>query len=115
MASLEPSGNYATAFYITVGTSEETAHTVTDSSILIQQISSTDDGGVARTITITATQKVAGTAYTLIYQGAIPANDALDLEFKPLVLSIGGTIKVTTSAAGVHVMVSYVIQNRRTT
>ena len=111
MASLEPSGNYGTVFYITTSGSEETAYTVPDAypAVYIQQIRCVDDGGAARTISITVRQTGSGTAYYVAgLLTPIPALAWLDLEFDPLVINKGGIIKVIGSAAGIHIQISFV-------
>ncbi len=114
MASLDPVGNYDTKFYATLSGSVETAYTVLEGSILIQQIRCVVVSGVARTIVVTVRQTASGADFSLTPAGCvIPALTWLDLEFDPLVVANGGIIKVTAAAAGVHVQISYAIQSRR--
>lgn len=121
MASVFPGGRYDTVATVLSDTNQTTCLTVPAGSLsyLITEIYCADDGGAARTVTITAT--INGTEYTIGVALAIAANIGLDLEFKPLVLkynkasAAGDTIKVTASAGGVHVFISYIDNTRPTT
>lgn len=115
MAAVDPAGNYATTFYITPDTAEHTVYTVPANvrggGVLVTQIRCTDDGGVARTVILIA--RKGGTDYTLDFNVAIPANAAYNAEFMPLVLLETESIKATSSASGVHIMVSVAQQSRK--
>ena len=121
MASVIPGGRYETVLTVLSDTSETTCLTVLDGSLsyYVTEIRAADDGGEARTVTLVAT--INGTAYTLVFQGAIATNAPLEYEFKPLVLkynkasSTGDTIKATASAGGVHVLITYLDNGRPTT
>lgn len=109
-------GNWETTFAILTGAANDVVYTVPAAypAILVTQIRCTDDGGAARTIEVIASKS--GTSYTLASPGTIiPANDALDLQFNPLVLKQADIIKATGSAAGIHVQVSFAPQPRQHT
>lgn len=98
-------GYYETRITRLSNTTETTCYTVpTGKWAYIQQIHAAETAGGARTITVKATKS--GTDYVVVYGGAIPVNDALDMDLKPLTLVAGETIKCTASAATVDVFIS---------
>ena len=78
----------------------------------ITWISIADDGGAARTATLTWTDNSATATYTLVHDQAIPANDRIEVKPVPLVLEPGDSLSLTGSAAGVEITVSYVEVSR---
>jgi len=104
-SSLNFAGNYTTTGYVLSNGSETVVYTVPSGKFAyVTQILATEIAGGARTITIKAVK--GGTAYTMCFQYPIAANDTFSIELDPLVLSAGDTIKVTASAATVHVLVT---------
>lgn len=88
------------------GSSETTCYTVPKNkwAHLTSVRAAKNDGsaGTARVVWfITGT----GVSICLAHNAVIPANSALELELKPLAMSAGDEIRVT-SAAGVHVIIS---------
>jgi len=108
-----PGGYYFSSFYSTPDTSANVIYTAPSgvTQVNITQIWSADDGGSARTITLEA--GIGGTYYVLVYVAAISANAPLIYAPDPLVLSAGDTIRATTDASGVDIMVSGAIDSRR--
>lgn len=111
MDVIYPRGKYATTPTNLTDTSETTVYTCNAIAAFVTQIWCADDAGAARTITVQATLQ--STQYMLVSGAAIPANDALELPFKPLVLVNGDTIEATASAGGVHVMVNCIEETER--
>lgn len=106
-----PAANYDTAGFALTDTSETTVFQAVSgfTAFFPVELWMADDGGAARTVTVQV--YIAGTAYTLVYQGAIAANVPLVYNFTGLTLlktaSNTDKITVTGSAAGIHGYVSY--------
>lgn len=106
-----PLANYGTAGFATTDTSETTVLSMPGGFVDFQPVElwMADDGGAARTVTVKV--YLAGTAYALVYQGAIAANTPLVYNFTGMSLAKtdANTDKVTiqSSAAGVGGYISY--------
>ncbi len=100
-----PEGFYVSTPTVLSDTNETTCYTVpTGKYAYIQQLIAADTTGAARTLTVK--YRKSGTDYTVVFQGAIAANNALDIDFKPLQLEAADSIKCTASAATVHVTIN---------
>ena len=104
MATVFPDAYYFSTPTILSDTAETTVYTCNNEWAFLTALWAADDGGSARTLTAVA--RIGGTDYTLFVAKAISANAELSIEFKPLVLKSGESIKCTASAGGVHVIVS---------
>lgn len=84
----------------------------------ITQIWFADDGGEARTVTVTWTDQLTAagggpTTYTLCFTKAIAVVTQTEMAFNRLALDPGDVVTVTASAAGVHVTVNVIEYDRR--
>ncbi len=94
---------------VTVDTNPITVYTC-PSTMFAQAVCllASDDAADARTLTVTWTDSSGAVTYTLAYQRAIAANTTMDLQLYRLALDPGDTLKVTGSAAGIHVTVNVI-------
>lgn len=106
-----PAANYETVGFNLADTSETTVFITRDGFAGFHPVElwMADDGGSARTVTVQV--YLAGTAYTLVYQGAIAVNAPLIYNFTGLTLvktaSNTDKITITGSAAGIHGYVGF--------
>lgn len=111
MADFDSAGNWRTVQYVTTGTSEETAYTVpTNMWAYVSQIDMIDDGGGTPTVTLKFT--IGGSDRYRLYAKTLDANIGYSLSGSPLVAFDqavdSGAVKVTTSASGVHFLITLV-------
>lgn len=74
----------------------------------ITQLWFADDGGEARTVTVTWTDSSLTTTYTLCFTKAIAVVAQTEMALNRLALDPGDTVTVTASAGGVHVTVNVI-------
>jgi hypothetical protein len=82
--------------------------------ISVTNIRAATDDGSAGALRIVYYKATAATAFTLVHDAVIPANDALNIEFMPLALGAGDELRVT-GAASTHVVVTYLDDSRGNT
>lgn len=100
---------YRTFGTVTVDTNPITVYTCPANTFAqVTEIWISDDAADARTATITWTDSSAAVTYTLAFQHALAANAKIQYNFLRLALDPADTVKVTGSAAGIHITVNVI-------
>lgn len=115
MASVEKAGNYMSRATMLDSSSETSCYTVPPNKWAnLTSIRAARDDGTAGTARVVWFISQGSVSICLADDAVIPANSALEIELKPLAMTTGDEIRVS-SAAGVHVIVSGLEESRNHT
>lgn len=116
MAAVIPGGKYQSTGTQVTGTAETVILKCPEQKFwfFITSINAADDTGAASTLRLVLYKAQPNLTFTLFHDKVIPANDALNVEFTPILLTKNDELRATTTA-GVHVVVNYISETSAAT